>query len=371
MKIVYIAFSFIPSRTANSLHVMKMCQAFSKNGHEVYLLVPDNKEEYEKNITDIFEFYQVEPVFKVIKLPFLKLKGKILVFWLFLIYELVKIRPDLVYSRYVSGVFFASKLGFNCTFEAHNVIWDEASRDILHFNKLIQSKHFKYLVVISEKLKEAYLQKNLIDESKVIVAHDGADPAPPHSDLENWPGRKGVLQVGYVGHLYQGKGMEIVYAIAPALPNMDFHIIGGYDQDIVYWKSKIPHQNVHFHGFVSQDRLSAYLHQLDICLLPNQKKVNTHGLLKKDIGHYTSPLKMFDYMAHKKTIVASDLPVLREVLQHEKNAWLCPPAKPQAWIKSLDFLEKNEVLRTKLAECAWQDFMTHYTWKQRAIKVLS
>ena len=57
MKILYISKSIIPSRTANSIHVMKMCQAFADNGHEVVLLAPDVKNHYEKDIEDIAAFY--------------------------------------------------------------------------------------------------------------------------------------------------------------------------------------------------------------------------------------------------------------------------------------------------------------------------
>jgi len=56
MKILYISKSIIPSRSANSIHVMKMCQAFSDNGHEVVLLTPDLKKNYEKNVNDIYKF---------------------------------------------------------------------------------------------------------------------------------------------------------------------------------------------------------------------------------------------------------------------------------------------------------------------------
>ena len=48
MNLVYISNSIIPSRTANSIHVMKMCQAFADNGHDVVLLAPDIKQKYEK-----------------------------------------------------------------------------------------------------------------------------------------------------------------------------------------------------------------------------------------------------------------------------------------------------------------------------------
>ena len=68
MKIVYISRSIIPSRTANSIHVMKMCQAFADNGHDVILLAPNLKDQYEKEVNDIYEFYGVKKNFFIKKL---------------------------------------------------------------------------------------------------------------------------------------------------------------------------------------------------------------------------------------------------------------------------------------------------------------
>ena len=76
MKIIYISNSIIPSRSANSVHVMKMCQSFASLGHEVILLAPDFCDEYEKNILDDFSFYNVEKTFKLVKLKVPKIKGK-------------------------------------------------------------------------------------------------------------------------------------------------------------------------------------------------------------------------------------------------------------------------------------------------------
>ena len=68
MEILYISKSVIPSRTANSIHVMKMCQALADNNHQVILLAPRIKGKYEKNISDVFEFYGVKKNFKIKKL---------------------------------------------------------------------------------------------------------------------------------------------------------------------------------------------------------------------------------------------------------------------------------------------------------------
>ena len=75
MRILYISKSTIPSRSANSINVMKMCQAFSNNGHEVVLLAPDLKDKYEKNIDDIYDYYGVNKNFIIKKLWHPNLKG--------------------------------------------------------------------------------------------------------------------------------------------------------------------------------------------------------------------------------------------------------------------------------------------------------
>ena len=75
MKILYISNSIIPSRTANSIHVMKMCQAFADNGHEVVLLAPDKKNKDKKKV-DVYEYYGVKKNFIIKKLWYPNLKGR-------------------------------------------------------------------------------------------------------------------------------------------------------------------------------------------------------------------------------------------------------------------------------------------------------
>ena len=76
MKIAYISKSVIPSRAANSIHVVKMCHALADNGHEVTLLAPNIKDKDEKEISDIYKFYGVKKNFKIKKLWYPNIKGK-------------------------------------------------------------------------------------------------------------------------------------------------------------------------------------------------------------------------------------------------------------------------------------------------------
>jgi glycosyltransferase involved in cell wall biosynthesis len=82
-----------------------------------------------------------------------------------------------------------------------------------------------------------------------------------------------------------------------------------------------------------------------------------------------SPLKLFEYMSAGKPIVASDLPVLREVLD-EANAVLVDPEDADAWARALESL-RDAGLRERLGVRARRDFLERHTWDIRARKVLA
>ena len=120
-----------------------------------------------------------------------------------------------------------------------------------------------------------------------------------------------------------------------------------------------------FYGFVPHKKVSNYINSMDVCILPNQKKLILNGV--GDISSFTSPLKLFEYMSHKKTIVASNIKVLKEILNDE-NSILVDPDNIDEWIHSLEKL-KDPSNREKISNQALTDF-AQYTWKNRAKKIL-
>jgi glycosyltransferase involved in cell wall biosynthesis len=266
----------------------------------------------------------------------------------------------------------SSLLGFNTTFESHSPMWERSRLEVKLFNKLIESKNFNRLVVISQALKDIYLKYGYLNDKRIQVAHDGADEVNDFNIKAKLSGKKNNLKIGYVGHLYQGKGIEVIAKIADKVPiDVDFHIIGGLIKDIDYWKSKITSENVYFYGFVAQKEVGSYINALDVCMLPNQKVVKTYNNSKKEganIGDFTSPLKMFEYMAHKKPIIASDLEVLKEVLNSDMSI-LVDSENAGEWIEAIDKL-KDENIRNIISENALSEFKK-YAWKKRANEVIS
>ena len=209
MKIVYISHSIIPSRAANSIHVMKMCQAYANNGHDVTLLAPDLNEKYENDVSDIYKFYNVKNNFKIVKLSAPNIKGRTLFYCLSILKYLLFNKVDLVYGRYILGCYIATLLGIKTIFESHTPIFEENKLSKWFFNKIIKSKNFKKFVVISEALKEKYLEKNYLDKDKIYVAHDGADEVIDFDTKVELLGENKV-NIAYIGHLYKGKGMEVI-----------------------------------------------------------------------------------------------------------------------------------------------------------------
>ncbi len=373
MKIAYISKSIIPSRTANSIHVMKMCQAFADNGHEVVLLAPDSKNQYEKNVDDIFDHYGVRKNFKIKKLYHPNIKGGAIMYILAIFFYLfINKKFDLVYGRFLHGVFLATLLNNKVVYETHAPILDKKNNRAIVFEWLIKSKYLKKMVVISQALKNIYLDKGYLNDSKIQVAHDGADIVEDFNYKIDLLGFKDNLKVGYVGHLYKGKGMEIIASMADKLDDdVEIHIIGGLEKDIKFWKNKIIRKNIYFYGFVPHKIVSNYINALDICLLPNQKIILAHGSdpsnISLNISSYTSPLKLFEYMSHKKPIIASDLPVIREIL-NEKNSILVKHDDIDLWVSSIKKL-KNFKYRETISNKSFSDF-TKYSWKNRALRLI-
>jgi len=369
MKIVYLSSSTIPSRAANSIHVMKMCQAFAKNGHEVVLVAPDNRNSLESGVDDVYEFYGVEKCFEISKLPLPPIRGRGQIYGLWSAVKAKSLKTDLAFCRNISSCFFAAKFGLPVIYESHMPAEDSGNISEWTFNRLVQSPRLKKLVVITHALKDYYLTNNPGIKCPIQVAPDGADPVPGGIVPVDLPNKEKRLQVGYVGHLYQGRGVDIIIHMAKSCPWADFHLIGGTEQDIRSWKTKISEsKNIIFHGFVSPAVAEKMRISMDVLLAPYQNKVSISG--RGNTVKWMSPLKIFEYMAAGKPIISSDLPVLREVLNHEQNALLCPPDDALEWKNALEGLKDDPQLAKSLAQAAYVDFMKNYTWQARAERLI-
>ena len=371
MRICYLSASEIPSRTANSVHVMKMCDAFTSQGHDVELYA--RKGEPVKN-ADPFSRYGARSAFPIhfFAWPKMRVMGPMIYVLRVFFYLLRSPAPDLFYSRYIYLIYLASFLKIPCIYEAH--VFPASPVQRLAEILFMRRRTFHRLVVISDALKKDYLEAcSALQPGMVVVAHDGGD-IPPENGSDSFRGETGKeqdkLRIGYVGQLYPGRGMEIIEQLASRFPELEFHVVGGRDEDVRYWRERAVFSNLFLHGYVNHGDIGKHYRNFQIALVPYQARVTLEGG-KGDTSRWTSPLKVFEYMAYGKAIIASDLPVLREVLQNGVTAVMVPPEDINAWAVALKDLVKDGELMARLGLAARRLLEEEYTWDRRVVRVLS
>ncbi|MDA1013813.1 MAG: glycosyltransferase family 4 protein [Planctomycetota bacterium] len=366
MKIVYLANTRIPSRVASSVHVMKMCQALAHNGHDVVLMNPRNSD-LEDNVDDVFDYYGVDRCFRLVTLPAPRHKfARLLRYDSFVNWKVRREQPDLVYAR-CHGLYLyrLERIGLPFVLESHVVTREQAA-----LRRIYASPHFRRLVVISNALKQLYLDELQLPESSITVAHDGADESKCQSPIA---GRCSQLIVGYVGNLFAGRGIELIVELAERCPFADFRLLGGHAEDITRWQTELTErqlENITLHGFVPPSQTDEFRQSCDVLIAPYQQKVMTAGDQPFDTSQWMSPLKVFEYMAAGRAIIASDMPSLREVLRPDDTAILCRPDCVDEWALAIRRLFEDATLRRTLGTSARDEFRRHYTWHSRARNIL-
>lgn len=367
MKVWYLSASVVPSRTANSVHVMKMAQAFAGGGHDVALYAWRGA-----GGADPFAVYHVARRFRLEQVTPLPLPGTGVLRMAAAVHAAVlrRGRPDLLYGRNLLALAAASACGAPCAYEPHNPPRSRLHARVLGW--LIGRPNFAGLVVISEALRREYERLYPRLAGRVLVAPDGADPLPGAAPPPAAGAGAGRLRVGYVGSLFPGKGMETLAPLSAACPEMDFEVVGGSAADVAHWTGELARAgaggNVTFHGHVDHGALPEHYARCDVFLAPYQRAVTGAGS-GRDLSPFMSPLKLFEYMAAARPIVCSDLPVLREVLTDGEDALLAPPDDVRGWAAALRRLAGDPGLRHRLASAALERFLAGYTWDRRAERI--
>lgn len=366
MKIYYFSGATLPSDAAQSVHVMKMCAAMATEAKQnaVTLFAKGGEGVSDE---EIFNHYCVAPCFALLlsanpKIPvltgILRLMGH---GWALKEYGL----PDIAYGRDPVELDWLIPESVPVICEMHEM--PSSFLQDYALNNLVRRKNF-WLVVISNGLKADLVKKfRKLNQNKVIVAPDGADVPKKNPAPRELPGRSDVLKVGYTGSLHEGKGMEVMAVLAREAPDFDFHVVGGTPEQVKSWQGKKLSANLFMHGYVPHGELGPYLAAFDILIAPYRAKAKTKS--GRDISRWMSPMKIFEYMAAGKPILASDLPVIREVLRDGENALLAPPDNPKAWLAALERL-RDEGLRKSLSGRAYDDLTGKYSWQKRASVVL-
>ena len=386
MRIDYLSRSTLISNQANAVHSVRMSAALSDLGHEITLHCLEGAGQQE---SEVFNYFGVPRNFhlcrhRVADYASLRALVSLRRYGLPTGY-VVRLLHGVLALRRRRGHGTSVRNGSNHLFFARNAEWllaclGRGSRFIYEshrpphdrwdymIQRLLFGHHgFLGLVVISQRLRRMYLSAYpRLSATKILVSPDGADEV---EDFNLERVRNSRYQVGYVGHLYPGRGGELMVAIARALPEMDFHLVGGRAGDISRLRALSPSGNLHFHGHRPPAELGRFYRRFDVVMAPYQKIVAVAGGEGNTV-EWMSPLKVFEYMAHGKAIIASDLPVLHEVLIPGRTALMVEPGDVAAWTSAICRLVRNPEECRGLGREARANFLANYTWKKRAERIL-
>lgn len=371
MRIAYLTTSFVPSVAANSVQVVEMCSALAELGHEVTLYAVEGPVDAEP-----FGYYGVPPGFALQRAS-REVAGGAPRRVGAAAYVARQLRhlwsqpaADLYFARAARLLLGVAARGRPLRYEAHVLPAPGPRRAVQR--ALFALPNFDRLVCISDALARDYADAFPGVRERIVVAHDAARPLPavPAALDRQWPGRPGATQVGYVGGIYPGRGVETLVEAAGELPGVDFQIIGGNPAAVAEWHARCALPNVHFWGHVPRAMVPAVYARLDVLTAPFRGSVSVHGGAG-DTSRWMSPLKIFEYMSAGRAIVCGDFPVLREVLRDGDNAILLPGEDAAAWTRAIAELDSDPAMRARLGASALADFEAHHTWRSRAEAVIA
>ena len=352
---------------------MQMCAAFASNGIAVKL-VASTPEAGCLTVAELQQYYDVPHNFEIeqFALPSgLRASDRFQLQTLWK--EQGKVNLCYTRGRDVTAPLLALALGIPAIVETHTPPASARERWIL---RLIQAHPRGQLVVLTESLRSHYVHSLRFRPDRLTIAPDGVDlrrfePPINTNEARRHLGLDKGKWIIYVGGLYKGRGLNTLFRATADLPLKKL-IVGGRDAvEIGKWQCRAQElgaHEIHFSGYQPPARVPLYLAAADILVMPYNTRVFTGN--GQEIANWTSPLKMFEYMAAARPIVATNLPMVRGVLKNEHNALLVPPGDASALRAALQRLAASHELGERLATEAHSDVAQH-TWKARARHILA
>jgi glycosyltransferase involved in cell wall biosynthesis len=358
MKIAYVANIRFPTEKAHGVQIAKACEAFTKAGEDVTLIVPLRRTPI--NVPAL-AYYGIQTSF-IVRVLFCidwVWLGKI-GFWIESItfalatVQYLKANPQtVVYGRDELILSILQMFGVKTIFwESHDGTWNSASRAM--------AKHAQGIVVVSNGLKDFYIRKGIAPE-RICAVPNGialADFAHPESK-EVSRARLGLpldKKIAlYIGRLDGWKGADTLLEASTLLPDVLVTIIGGEPLQVEKLHKKYP--AVAFLGYCPYSELPNNQAAADILVVPNTAK-------DKVSFSFTSPLKLIAHMASHRTTVASDLPSIRELVDGT-SAVLVIPDNPEALADGI----RRALQNPQLAEQAYARVST-LDWQIRAKRIV-
>jgi glycosyltransferase involved in cell wall biosynthesis len=371
MKLACISTSTVPSGTANSIQALKVCQSLAQTGAEVRLWLPGGQAAAWPALAEQYGLVTRLPITWLWANPGLRRYD----FAARAVWAARRWGAEAVYTWVPQAALLALWLGLPTLMELHDRPTGRLGPWLLR--QVAQHPGKKRLLFITRALQGALERERGIRarDGEALIAPDGVDleryqNLPSPTEARRRLSLPEGLTAGYTGHLYAGRGVETLAALARAYPQVQFLWVGGRPDDVAIWRTRLGQMgvaNVTLTGFIPNQKIPLYQAAAEILLMPYEQQVAVSG--GGNTADICSPMKMFEYMATGRAILSSNLPVLHEVLD-ARTAVFCPPEDTRAWIDAFGRLLDDRALRERLGGAARAE-VARYAWIERARRSLA
>ena len=359
---------------AQGIHIQEICKAFNRLGWQVnkVALVDDEAVGKESREGAGFRFVAILPAFLY---EFLELGYNLVGIWR--LWMAVRVsKPRFIYERYsifnVTGAIVSMMTGVPLILEVNAPL----AREKKEFGTLFLQRFAQQLetwvinrsfrtIAVTSVLRSMLIEKGAIP-NKVVVVPNGVNledfhhSTPAVVDSEDSP-----LTIGFVGWFRSWHGLkELIEALAADyLKTGSLRLLlvgdGPARGDIEKTIARLGvGGGVEITGAVTREEVIRYLSEIDVALQPASTE-------------YASPMKLIEYMAAGKAIVAVDQENIRELLEHEKNALLFPSGDWNDLKNQIGVLCDNKSLVNRLGLSAREEVRRRpLTWDENARRVL-
>lgn len=347
MRLLYATSARYPSQLANRLQILSMAAAFARHLPDAFtlgILTSPGAElpAYVQQITSA----RKSPLIAWNYLVFIRSEGITHVYC----------REERLLTFLIAYAWLT-----NCRtrffFEAHWIRHDAFFRFV--------TRHADGIIAIAHGIKDDLVASG-IDAARVTVAPDGVDLAlfehlPPRAELRAAYGfGHADVVIAYTGSFsqyYDWKGVDtLLEAAAHAPAGWLFVLAGGSADEVAALRATHAHKRVRFLGQLPHAEVPRLTRAADLLVLPNKAG-------NRLSERYTSPLKLFEYMASGTPIIASDLPSIREILS-EREATFFAPGDAHALKETIANAIDDSETPTRAAHA--REKVSRYTWDTRA-----
>ena len=378
MRILYVA-PDVPVPHAGrflggSTHVLKISESLAKRGHEVLIISRRMKGQakFEKIADKIVtrRFYRG---------LFLSLEGKPKQKSKALLNKLIKIVESLYFTVYrlvltIYVLWLMSKRSFDLVIERNSAKGIGAFPAKIFRVKCVVEVIDPDFNIFQLRFADKILAytRDIIPEdcqTKVTLTHAGVDIElfrPFNSDdIREKFGLRGKRVVVYVGETSEWHGADLLVRIAEKISSNVVFLMVGKNLELLRREveKKSLSRKFIFVGFVKHEDVPRFISVADVTIAPYRKT-------KKMRKFYFSPIKIFEYMACGKAIIASDLEMIRDIISANRCGLLAKPGNVEDFASKIEVLLKDKRMRKRM-EKNGRKAALKYTWDRVADAILS